>query len=225
MNALQEAKLTMYRAVQTHCDANGAITSTNLAFTTAYADFVTQISKLQGSETVVSKQTKGVAKDKQSLRLKLCRTTTDLAALVFAYASKTKNQVLQQQVNYSYSDLEKIKDEMIAPACQNILEAANANLAALADYGVTNPMLTALQTDIDNYTNASQSPQAAKATKQTENAKMKDTIKLADDVLKNQMDKLVVNFKAANPDFVDTYFNVRVIIDPTGGSKPKPPKP
>ena len=182
-------------------------------------------SLLQNSETVISKQTKGIAVDKKTLRSQLCTTATDLAALVFAYANKTKNQTLKQQVNYSVSDFKRIKDEMLAPACQNILTAANSNLAALADYGVTNLMLAALQTAIDDYSNASPSPQAAKATKKTENANMKETIKLADDVLKNEMDKLVVNFKGANPNFVDTYFNVRVIVDPKS-PKPKPkPKP
>ncbi|MFN0081861.1 MAG: hypothetical protein ACKVOM_05035 [Ferruginibacter sp.] len=168
MNARQEAKLSMYRAAQLHCEANTIITAGNAAFATAYTNFKSQISTLIGSETVVSKQTNSLAKDKDSKRVKLYRTATDVAALL--------------------------------------------------DYGVTAAMVTAFQTSITNYTNASPSTQAAKT---TENAKIKDTIKLADDVLKSGMDKLVVTFKAANPNFVSTHFNARVIINPQTSTKTK----
>jgi len=219
MNSRQEAKLSMYRAVQLHCNSNLAIINTNEAFTAAFAVFISKITLLLGSESVVSKQTKGEAKDKGSLKTILCQTATDLAALVFAYGNKTKNETLKQQVNYSFTDLDRIADDLIVPACTNIYNAANTNLAALATYGVTAPMLAAIQTSMTNYSDSVPKPQNTKATKKTENTNIKETIKEVDNVLKNEMDKLVVSYKTANPNFVETYFNVRVIIDPKSITK------
>ena len=224
MNSRQEAKFSMFRAVQLLCNNNLPIINTNIAFTAAFAIFNSKITLLFGSETVVSKQTKGVAVDKGTLKQILCQSAVDLAALVFAYANRTKNETLKQQVNYAKSDIEKIKDDLIVPTCNNIKKAANDNLAALADYGVTAAMITALQTNIDNYNNAVPKPKLVKATKTTETANIKTTIKDIDNVLKNEMDKLVIGFKAANPNFVSDYKNARVIIDPNsgGGTKDKP---
>jgi hypothetical protein len=63
--------------------------------------------------------------------------------------------------------------------------------------------------------------QSAKSSKITENANIKSTIKEIDTLLKDEMDKLIVNFKKNNPDFVSDYHNARVIIDPgsNGGNK------
>ena len=224
MNSRQEAKYSMFRAVQLLCNNNLPIINTNVAFTAAFAIFTSKISLLFGSETVVNKQTKGVAKDKVSLRKILSQNAADIASPIFAYANKTKNETLNQIVNYSKSDIEKIKDDLIVATCTNIKKAATDNLAALADYGLTAAMLTAFQTNMDNYSGATPKPKLTKATKTTETANIKATIKDIDNVLKNEMDKLVVNFKAANPNFVSDYKNVRVIIDPNsgGGSKDKP---
>lgn len=217
MNARQEAKLSMYRAVEKHVNENTTITNTNAAFTAAFSTFSKKIANLQGSETVVSKQTKGVSADKSVLKTILCRSAADLAALVFAYANKTQNNTLKQEVNYSVSDFKKMSDDLIAPACKNIANAANSNLAALADYGVTAAMISDFEKDMANYSAAVPMPQNVRAAKTTETAAIKATIKEIDDVLKNEMDKLVTTFKTAEPKFVSTYLNVRVIIDPKTG--------
>ncbi len=219
MNSRQEAKFSMFRAVQLLCNNNLPIINTNIAFTAAFAIFNSKITALFGSETVVSKQTKGVAMDKGTLKQILCQAAADLAALVFAYANRTKNDTLKQQVNYAKSDVEKLKDDLIVPTCNNIKKAASDNLAALADFGVTAAMLTAFQTNIDNYNISVPKPKLTKATKTTETANIKTTIKDIDNVLKNEMDKLVVSFKTANPNFASDYKNARVIIDPNSATK------
>jgi hypothetical protein len=221
MNSRQEAKFSMFRAVQLLCNNNLTIINTNIAFTAAFAIFALKITLLSSSETAVSKKTKGVAMDKGTLKQILCQTAADLAALVFAYANRTKNETLKQQVNYAKSDIEKIKDDLIVPTCNNIKKAATDNLAALADYGVTTAMVTALQTNIDNYNGAVPKPKLVKANKTTETANIKTTIKDIDNVLVNEMDKLVVGFKTANPNFVSDYKNLRVIIDPNSASDKK----
>jgi len=224
MNARQTAKLAMYRAVELVCNNNATITKKNAAFTAALAIFVSKITILLNSQTVVSKKTKGIVTDKKTLKRILAQNAADLAALVFSYATRAKNETLKQIVNYAMSDIEKLAAELVTPTCENIIKAAEDNLANLADYGVTAAMITAVQDDMDNFSGASPKPKASKATKTTENANIKATVKEIDGILKDEMDKLVVNFKKDNPNFVSDYFNARVIIDPgsNGGNK-KPP--
>jgi hypothetical protein len=213
----------MYHAVEFFCNTNIAIINTKPAFAAAFAAFVSKITVLVGSQAIVLNPTLGIAKDKSALKKILCKTASDIASLVFAYANKTNNQTLSQQVNYSFTRLYRKPSISTAVTCKNIYDLANNNLAALEFYGVTVAMLSALQTAISNYSDSVPKPQNAKATKQTANANIKKLIKEVDKILKNEMDKLVVGFKTANPNFVITYFNIRVIIDPAGTSKKDKP--
>ena len=54
------------------------------------------------------------------------------------------------------------------------------------------------------------------------NANLKTKFKEADQILVNQMDKLMPTFKADDLDFVTEYDSNRVIVDPP--TKPKKPK-
>lgn len=214
MTSRDEAKLSMYRAVSQHCSANATIVNTNLAFKASNISMDAKIATLLTTETSVQKQTKGVAQDKGTLRATVVQSAFDTASQVYAYANKTKNDTLKQIVNYSITDLERIKDDLLIPTCNNIKKAANDNLAALADYGVTAATLTAFQTDMDNYSISVAKPRLAKTQKTTDNKNVKTTMKEIDNILKEEMDKTVVSFRKTNPDFVTKYKEVRKIVDP-----------
>ncbi len=218
MNATQESKLNMYRATQKHCTDNAAIIAAVPAFETALNVFNVKLSAIIAATQQEDLVTKGITVDKSEAKKTLCRLTTDIAAPIFAFASSTANNKLKQEVNFSYSDLLRTKDDLMAPRCQNIKDLGIANLAALAPYGLTTAGLIALQTEIDNYQVKVPTPRNSAAQKKTIRENMKTLFKEIDIVLKEQMDKTVVGFKATNPDFVSTYKANRIIIDP-GKSK------
>ena len=215
MNATQEAKLNMYRATQQHCEDNAAIVATVPAFSTAFNSFKSKVAAIIATVQQEDLVTKGVTIDKSEAKKTLCKLAADIAAPIFAFASSTNDNTLKQEVNFSYSDLFKSKDDQLAPRCQNIHDAGTSNLAALASYGITASTLTTFQTTIDNYQTKVPTPRNAAVLKVTIRTNLKNLIKETDKVLKEQMDKTVVGLKATNPDFVTTYKANRVIIDPT----------
>ena len=101
MNSRQEAKLNMYRTVQLQCNNNSAITATNPAFTAAFAVFTAHISNIISTVSSWTQVITGVAIDKTVAKKNLSQSATDIAALVFAYASSINNNTLKQQVNYA----------------------------------------------------------------------------------------------------------------------------
>lgn len=214
MNATQESKLNMYRATQKHCTDNAAIVATVPAFQTALNSFNVKVSAIIAAAQQEDLVTKGITVDKAEAKRTLCRLTTDIAAPIFAFASATSNNTLKQEVNFSYTDLLKTKDDLMAPRCQNIKDLGIENKLALEPYGITEAGLIALQTEIDNYQVKVPTPRNSAAQKKTLRQNIKNLIKETDIVLKEQMDKTVVGFKTVNPDFVSTYKANRVIIDP-----------
>jgi hypothetical protein len=214
MNATQESKLNMYRATQKHCTDNAAIVKTVPAFETALNVFNVKLSAIIAATQQEDLVTKGITVDKSEAKKTLCRLTTDIAAPIFAYASTTTNNKLKQEVNFSYSDLLRTKDDLMAPRCQNIKDLGTANIDALKPYGITAAGLDALQTEINNYQVKVPTPRNSAAQKKTIRENIKNLFKETDIVLKEQLDKTVVGFKAANPDFVSTFKANRIIIDP-----------
>ncbi len=215
MDSRNEARLNMYRAVQLFCNNNSAITVASPAFTAALATLDANISAIISTASSQTEVITGIAIDKTVLKKNLSQAAADLAALVYAYAVSINNNTLKQEVNYAYSDFYRIKDDLLAPTAQNVHDAATANLAALAPYGVIAPMLAALLTTIQNYGTAVPTPRNAKALKSTYAANLKQLFKQTDNLLKNQLDKIVVSFKTTQPDFYNTWLNNRIIIDPS----------
>lgn len=214
MNAQSEAKLTMFQTVEDHCEASSGIIAANVAFQTAFDNFKTKVAAIINTAQQADLALTGLAAGKKTSKQDLCNLAADVAAITYAFADATANDTLKGEVNYTLSDLSKMKDSLLAPRCQNIHDLAFANKTALVDYGITAAILTNLQTAIDSYTETIPKPRTAVSNRKTLNSNLKQTFKETEAILENQMDKLVVAFKSANPDFVQTYFTVRQIIDP-----------
>jgi hypothetical protein len=215
MTSKQEAKLNMFRATQKHCADNAAIVATIPAFQAAVNALNAKIASIIATTQQEDLVTKGITIDKAEAKKTLCQLAADIAAPIVAFAASTNNNQLLNEVNFSYTELFRSKDDQLAPRCQNIHDAALANLAALAPYGISAATVTTLQASIDNYQAAVPNPRNAAAQKVTIRANLKNLIKEADTVLKLQMDKTIVGLKTSNPDFVSTYKTNRVILDPS----------
>lgn len=214
MDAKQEAKLNMYRVVEQYCDDNSAIVSTVIAFQTAFTNFKAKIALLVGSEQLSALPIKGIAVDKTVSKQDLSQLAADVASLISAFAAATSNNTLLEEVNFPYSKLFGTRDDLLAPRCQNIYDAGVANMPAVKDYGLTQAALDALQAAITNYAAQTPKPRSAVSQRKIHNANIKALFVDADAILKSQMDKMIVAFRAANPDFVTGYDSNRIIIDP-----------
>lgn len=213
MNSRQESKLNMYHAVIAHCDANPTIVATVAAFNTLLTAFKAKTSSLETTAQQEAQVITGIATDKKVMRETLCQQAADLAAVVFSFAASQADNTLKESVDFSKSDLRNLKDDELAPACRNIHDAANTNLAALATYGITAPMLAAFNDLIDDYDEAVPAPRNAAALRKTYGTTLKNLIKECDAMLNDQMDTLAVQYKTANLEFYTTYKNNRIILD------------
>ncbi len=213
MTSRQEAKLNMYNAVVTHCESNSAIVASVPAFQTAFNNFQDVYSSILETAQLEAQVIAGIAMDKSSLRKELAQQGADIAAAVYAFATAANNNTLKEQVNFSVSDLIHQKDELLGPVCTNISTAANDNIAGLAGYGITAAVLTDFNTLIGNYMLAVSAPRNAVTLRSSYSDGLKDLFKQGDDILKNQMDKIVNQFKNTEPLFYATYKNNRIILD------------
>jgi Carboxypeptidase regulatory-like domain len=214
MDARQNAKSKMYRATEKHCDDNTEITQRMPAFVAAVNNFKAIIAEITATTQQTSLVLKGITTDKNVARLDLGAKASEVGGMIFAFASVTANNTLKQEVNFSVSKLSNGSEETFISRCRNIHAKGSENLAALADYGVTNQTLSDLQTMIDDYIARSPKSRTAKSNRMTMTSNLTTLFKQADTILKEQIDKLILVFRAEHPDFVKTYEATRIIIDP-----------
>lgn len=215
MNSRQEAKLTMYRAVEQHCDNHESIIETIVALKNAFTKFKATIAEIIEITQLTDVTTSGFTVDKTKQKESLAQKTADLAGLIFAFATNSGNEPLKEETNIKLSKLVGTRDDQLAPRCQKIHDKGRENLTALKHYGVEEIQLTELQTEINNYLLSTPKPRLALSERKIQNANLRRLIDEADRLLKDQMDRLVVNFRNSNPNFLAGYESNRIIIEPS----------
>lgn len=214
MNALQEAKLKMYRTTESYCNDHTAIIASNVAFQTAFNNFKTNIAHIISTAQADDVPITGITMDKIKSKEKVCRMTAETAGVIYAYASTVGDNTLKMEVDLTVSDLTRMREDSLAARCQNIHDAGVENLSALGDYGITQDALNSLQTAIDTYSADTPKTRTAISHRKTMTANLAALFDETDQLLKDRMDKLVQTFKAAHPDFVQTYEATRRIVKP-----------
>jgi len=216
----------MYLAVKAICDRNTTTWQTLPAFADAYTEFETHVSNIQTLAQNQSVKATGLAADKQKLRKDMAAAAATIALAVNAYAKKVKNNDLAARTNFTASDMTGGRDTVAAETARKVHEAATANLANLASYGVTAAKLADLKAKIDAYAASITKPRDAVASGRTATQQLAAEFAAADAVLNDQMDALVPQFATTNTTFVNDYKNARVVVSSGGGkAKPKEPTP
>ena len=214
MTAYQKAKLLMVKAVIALCDDNNTIISTVAALVTALNELKAKTAEIDDTAQLAAVNLTGITTDKSNSRQNLCELSADIAGIVYAFAAENSNNTLKQEVNYPISKLQRVRDAEIALVCRTIYDRADEFKTELADYGITNEMLTELNTAITNYQAAAPKPRTAISNRKSRKEILKQLFRELDAILFDRMDKLIGKFRKSHPEFHEAYFNVRELIDP-----------
>ncbi len=214
MNKKNKALLNMYDAVIAYCNNNSSIIDTLPAFHAALDSFGLIVDSIHSLSELESNFITGIGIDKLQSKKNLSDQASNLSVLIFAFACAANNKTLKEQVGFSPSGLKAMNDDGLTTACSNILDAANTNLAPLTDYGLGANLITNFEIAINDY-KSKINPSRNTLTRRASYSKTLDNLyKQADMLLKNQMDKMILQLKKTNDDFYTTYTNHRKIDDP-----------
>jgi len=203
----------MVKGLIMFCDENPAIVGLVIAFQNALTDLKAKVSEINETVEQVSSNLTGITADKAYLKQSLCELAADITGMIYAYAAENSNNTLKQEVNFSLSKLQRMRDGEIAPTCQIIHNRGVEFKTELDDYGVNPTLLTALQTAIDDYTSAIPRTRNAIGKRKTRREILNQLFKEMDKILNERMDNLMGKFRTSNPEFYETYFNLREVTD------------
>ena len=217
MTSEQESRLSMFMAVRDFLTANATITATlpNYAgYFTAVQNGITSIQTIREQQEF---DKTGITENKNQLKATLIAQAIDVSRKVIAYAAFVNNTVLLNEVKYPESDLKRCADTILKDRAQVIYDRANANVAALATYGVTAAILTSLLTAITNFNAAIPKPRLGindKKQATTQLASLLDTV----DINLSKIDTLAEIVRTTQVNFYNGYKNARRIVETGVGS-------
>jgi hypothetical protein len=218
MNSIQLNKLNMYLAVEAVLDSHKDTWQTMPAFEAGATELSEHIANIQGLAQTQTSKNGGSAEKAQAFQT-LVDSAYEIAAATRACAVASSNSELAAQADYSRSAVGDGRDSEVVARCQSILAMATANLASLADYGVTQAKLTALKKKIENFQAVQAKPRHNIATSSAATKGMPELFFAANEVLRDRLDGLVVQFRSTEAAFYNEYNGARVIVDSPGVRK------
>ncbi len=219
MTDREETKLSMYVAVRDFNTINATALNALPSYSTFTGQFNTLVDQIQTIRAQQETDRTGIAGSKAELRKALISQAVDIARKIVAFAQVSGNTTLKAEVDYTQSDLQNAADTILKDRCEIIRQRAAANQAAIAPYGVTAAMVTALQTQITTFLTAIPKPKAALSDRKLVTAKLKTLFDQGDVLLKTKLDALVETVRISNVDLYNGYRNSRALINEHGTQK------
>lgn len=213
MNQKREAKLYMYDTLIDGCEEDAAIPPIVPAFDDTLTIFKGKVDDIHTKAIDLDKDTTGNAIDKNKAKENAAQAFDDAASSISSYAASVNNNELKEEMHFSFRSLMRLKDMDFGSAIGLILQRAQDNLAALAPYGIVAATITSLQGYQTAWNNAKTKPAGAKGARKAIDTAITGLFKECDDLLKDQLDNSIAPFRISHPDFYNTYFNNRNIID------------
>lgn len=213
MDKKLENKLIMLNTVLSFLNQNTDLWQEHVPLANAINDLRSKVETMEELWQITSSSHAGMITAKNNLQAKLIEKTYALASTLTAWAAQTNNEVLQAKVDFPISVLKNYRDSELVPAIRNILQLAQQAGEALASYGVTTAEIEALSADVAAYEQLLPTHRVTVSERKVANEKLKAIMTETLKVTTEQLDRLMVRFKASNPDSYAAYLNARKIVD------------
>jgi hypothetical protein len=215
----------MFNTVAAFMGQNQSIWAGTKAVSDAVDELNAGIAAIDAKGGKQQSPTTGAANDKAHVRESFETKIFELSDQLSAMAAVMKNANLAAQVALTRSGLAKLTDDQLEETGKRVANLTTANMAALADYGVTAADATALNDLTTQFHTAKSAPRTAIAGRAGETATLPDLINSVSAILRDRLDKLMTKFRATNAEFVAGYQSARVIVDRGGAQHPDKPSP
>lgn len=154
MNKKQSNKLRMLIGVSAYLAENPVIVNEVPEMTAAIENLDGIISDINYNYNVSNTALFGKTDDKHSARSEVVKNVMALTGGLYAWAAKTGNNEILKTSDIERSHLYKIREAEFAPAVRDLLDKAKARTQELADFGITEELITNIENYLSSYSSA-----------------------------------------------------------------------
>jgi LysM repeat protein len=171
------------------------------------------IQRIEETNEKTMPASKAITADKDMVLEGLAQKALVLSGALQAYAAVTGNNVLAEQVKLVKSDLIRARETDVEALVMPVINAARAELANMADYGVTEAMITETETSLDAFKVLIGQPRTIRNQAFAAMDLLDELLDAANVILKNKLDPMMIRFKFTDTEFYSEYERARTIVD------------
>jgi hypothetical protein len=217
MNKKQSNHLSSYLAVAfvlTKYEAKVGLVS---ALEAAVKKFTMLLNELQEVRQIQEGRITGTALQKQQEADEMIEATLRVAAGIYVFARGQGNLELQQKVKLSDTKLRKQGNSALLSQCTLIYNLAmELNSEALVPFGILPESLVDFKKEIDDFALLVGKPRSGIVARSAATLRLQQLFKEIGELLREEMDKLMLVLKGQEPAFYMEYKAARVIVDLRG---------
>ena len=208
----QTNRVTMFKTTIGVLDENNSIWSTMIPF----ADAVTRLkSKVSAIDTAAQKQETptGATQYKAGARDALEDVLFLMCEALGVLAHTSRDQDLLALTDITRNGIDKLDVEALSHRATTVLAQANAHKTELATLQVTQANIDELSQALQAYNETKSGPRQATAARMVQTEALETLVREANEILRNEIDRMVSLFSRTHPQFVSNYQAARVIVD------------
>ena len=208
-----ENKLIMLKAVLSLLQQYQSLWQDATPLAEVYAYLKGLVAQIEEFKQVTSQSNSGLVAAKQNLQETLINQAFELASMLFAYARRNNDLVLQAKVDFTISQLRNLRDDELATKCLSVLTLGQSKAEVLVEYGTTPEKLSMLDDLTNQYVEQLPNRRVTVSERKMANEKIKNLLAEALQATSEQLDRLMIRFKTSQPDFYASYLNARKVVD------------
>jgi hypothetical protein len=211
MDMYQEKQRKMFNKVISTCQSNQAEWKNDKAFTSSFTAFDAKNQLIDKNHSIQVQSTNSVTQHKKGKHDLVIDKDLYIINRIQSYAHATGNTQLAQQVAYNKTDLNRLTEADLMAVSNNLVTIATENLAALADYSVTQATIDELRTLITELNAAAKQLDKMKLEIKNATANLDAIFEEISDILAERLDLDIEVYRKSGSDFYNQYQDARII--------------
>ncbi len=213
MNKTQTNWDRMYLNTQETLDANTTLWNTIPIVVTTKNQFDELIQRIADVNEKTNPNSKAVTASKEKTKTALANKIVVISGIMQAFAAFNDNTVLLGKVKITQSDIYNARETDVEKLVSPVIDEARKYLTDLADFGLTEAMITEAETTLDDFKAQIGQPRTIRNQAYAAMTLMDELFDESNALLKNKMDKLMIRFKFTDTQFYSEYERARTIVD------------
>jgi hypothetical protein len=201
----------MFHDVESVCGQYRHVWGQLPAFRSAFEHLKSKLMELDDLISNHRRHTGGAAQDKVTARHELCALSFEIAAAIRASASAAGDAKAAAKVFFSVTQLRTGKDELCLERCRQILATARNQQLHLEAFGVTETRIADLSQALKRFSEAIERTRNLRNANKSVTGHLPDAFAKVEQVIYEQLDNLMPQFRTTAPRFYNQYRDNRVM--------------
>lgn len=203
----------MFLTTQESLDSNSALWNMIPVLLTVKNNLDELIQRIADVNEKTVSNSKAVTANKEIVLEGLSQKAVILSGILQAYAAFTNNVKLAGRVKLTHSEIIRARETDVEALVAPVINEARKELSNIVDFGASEAQVLELETSLDDFNTQIGQPRTVRNQAYAAITLLDELFDATNDVVKNKLDKLMIQFKYSQTEFYSEYARARTIVD------------